>query len=665
MSFAHLNLNPLVFKALEACGYQQPTEVQSRSIPDILQGKDLIASAQTGTGKTAAFVLPTLHQLTLSKPNPKPRALILTPTRELADQIMNAATKYGKFLNLKVISLIGGMPYHPQLKKLARSVDIIVATPGRLMDHMENKKVDLSQVEILILDEADRMFDMGFIDDVKHIASKTSSKRQTLLFSATFNERLSKTTAGLLKNPVRIDLSEKNIAPTQIKNELYYADSSQHKNKLFFHLLNNEKIYKAIIFSSTKVQADRMAKQMQDQGFAAAALHGDMKQNARTRTVSQLRDNRIQFLVATDVAARGIDISDISHVINYDLPKSSEDFVHRIGRTGRAGKSGHAISLAVPSEMRQIQSIERLMKHKFLLETIPGLEPQKLPVNQPSSTKKSRPSRGAPHKKKGSQFQSREGGRGERNKTKPRFAREDSRDHREGSHGERSKSKPRFAREDSRDQREGGRGERSKSKPRFAREDSRDHHEGGRSERNKGKPRFAREDSRDHREGGRSERNQSKPRFAREDSRDYRKKAKGSDHHESNRDDRSKSNSPTKKRFGESKSRFARSHESEYSPKKTETYESKPKHEKKARFARSEGDSRFEPKASRGRSTERTAKRNQTSDRDYSYSSTSKPKKKTASSRPFEKSSEFKKTKGARPFTKGKPVVKKRRPADR
>jgi len=412
MTFAQMNLNPLVFKAITACGYTTPTPIQARSIPDILNGRDLVASAQTGTGKTAAFVLPALHLLSLAKSTARSRILILTPTRELATQITQAASKYGKFLNFNIVSLVGGMPYRQQLRELSRPVDIIVATPGRLLDHMANHKLNLSGIEMLVLDEADRMLDMGFIDDVKEIAKATPNSRQTLLFSATVDDKLSTVIRHLLKDPVRIDLSTEIMAPTLITQEVYLADNLQHKTRLLQHFLDNGNIYKAIIFSATKVNADNLTRQLRDQGYEAAALHGDLKQNVRNKTIEQLRRGKIQFLVATDVAARGIDINDITHVINYDLPKFSEDYVHRIGRTGRAGKTGIAISLALPLDARHLQKIERYIGQKLPLSTVPGLEPTKrmntsaaaAPQRQRHGGKSSRPNdtQGSGYKRKGS-----------------------------------------------------------------------------------------------------------------------------------------------------------------------------------------------------------------------------------------------------------------------
>lgn len=368
MSFEKLHLDPKILKAIQACGYTEATPVQQQAIPLILAKKDLMVSAQTGTGKTAAFVLPALHHLLNQKKTTKKiNMLILTPTRELANQITKAVQTYGKFLNFKIVNLVGGMPYHHQIRDLARGVEIVVATPGRLLDHLEKKRLQLSDVNMLVLDEADRMLDMGFIEDVKQIIKLTPAHRQTLLFSATLDDRLVKHVRHMVKDPVRIDLSNKNITVPQIKQELYRAKNSQHKTRLLKHFLNDTNIFKAIIFSATKINADQLAGELCDQGFAAAALHGDLKQNVRNRTIEQLRYGKIQFLVATDVAARGIDIQDVTHVINYDLPKFCEDYVHRIGRTGRAGKTGTAISFVLPTDFRHIQRIERYMGTRLKL----------------------------------------------------------------------------------------------------------------------------------------------------------------------------------------------------------------------------------------------------------------------------------------------------------
>lgn len=399
LPFASFDLHPQILKALEVLKYTHSTPVQAACIPEILKNKDIIATAQTGTGKTAAFMLPILHKLALSsQKSNKARVLILAPTRELAMQINKAADQYGKFLRgngssgFAVVSLLGGMPYFPQIKSLSRPVDIIVATPGRLLDHMEEGRVDLSKIEVLVLDEADRMLDMGFQDDVKKIAKASSSEtRQTLLFSATTDDKVVTSIKNLLRNPEHIDLSSKLVAPKHIKQTLYMADSPQHKARLFQHLLANTSIYKAIIFSATKINTDRLARQLEQEGYAVSALHGGLKQNVRNRTIDQFH-RKGQLLVATDVAARGINVADISHVINYDLPKFCEDYVHRIGRTGRAGKSGIAISLGLPSDDRTIMRIERYVGQKFERAVIEGMEPSKQFRSEPLDSRRKKPS---------------------------------------------------------------------------------------------------------------------------------------------------------------------------------------------------------------------------------------------------------------------------------
>lgn len=377
MSFEKLNLSQPILNALHKCGYTKPTPIQQQAIPRVLAGKDVIATAQTGTGKTAAFVLPILQYLLSSPKQALPRVLILTPTRELANQITDAVTKYGTQSAVKVVSILGGMPYQTQLRQLSRPVDILVATPGRLLDYINRNSVNLSSVRMLVLDEADRMLDMGFIDDVKRIAQcVTASKRQTLLFTATLNQRVIKLAQGLLRSPEQITVAGESVALESIEQRIYITDDKNHKDRLLEHLLNAENIYKAIIFSATKHQADKLARQLYEQGYAAGALHGDMNQGQRNRTLIQFRTDKIQLLVATDVAARGIDINDLTHVINYDIPKVAEDYVHRIGRTGRAGKSGIAISFVLSSENMQLKRIERFMDSTIGQFRIEGLEPK-------------------------------------------------------------------------------------------------------------------------------------------------------------------------------------------------------------------------------------------------------------------------------------------------
>lgn len=380
-TFSEFNLHADINKAIAICGYTTPTPIQAKTIPSVMEGKDVVASAQTGTGKTAAFVLPALNRLKTAGPSKKTRILILTPTRELASQITKAAMQYGKFLRFNIVNLVGGMPYPQQIRELSRGADIIVATPGRLLDHMESKRVDLSNIEMLVLDEADRMLDMGFIEDVEYIAKLTPENRQTLMFSATVDKQLTTVVRHLLKNPVRIDLSTDKMSVPQIDQQLYKANNMQHKTRMLRHFLNDENIFKAIIFTATKINADKLSDQLRDDGYAAAALHGDLRQNVRNRTVEQLRSGKIQYLVATDVAARGIDIADVTHVFNYDMPRFCEDYVHRIGRTGRAGKSGVAISFASATDAQHVKRIEKFIGQR--LRMMPPLSMADLPRETP------------------------------------------------------------------------------------------------------------------------------------------------------------------------------------------------------------------------------------------------------------------------------------------
>lgn len=380
MSFEQLQLDPLILKAIAEAGYSDPTPIQAQAIPEVLNGADLLASAQTGTGKTAAFMLPALQRLT--KPSAVrsrgPRVLVLTPTRELALQVTDAAAKYGKYLRYaKAAAILGGMPYPVQNRILSQPLDILVATPGRLIDHLQRGRVDFSRLEILILDEADRMLDMGFVDDVELIAAATPPSRQTLMFSATFEGSIAKLAQRLLKTPKRIEIASQQARHENIEQRLHYADDLAHKNQLLEYVLNGAEVKQAIVFTATKRDADQVAGDLYAQGHAAAALHGDMNQGARNRTLTRLRRGAIRVLVATDVAARGIDVTGITHVINYDLPKFPEDYVHRIGRTGRAGASGIAISFASHQDRIHLKRIERFTGQSIQAHVIPGLEPKR------------------------------------------------------------------------------------------------------------------------------------------------------------------------------------------------------------------------------------------------------------------------------------------------
>ncbi|MBW1675478.1 MAG: DEAD/DEAH box helicase [Deltaproteobacteria bacterium] len=377
MSFENLQLASPILKAVDECGYTAPTPIQVQSIPKVLAGQDLIASAQTGTGKTAAFVLPSLQRLSTPCPGRKrsPRALVLTPTRELAEQITQSARVYGKYLRVKSTTIVGGMPYHKQLMALSQSPDLVIATPGRLLDHLERGRINLSGLELLVLDEADRMLDMGFIQDVEKIAHSAPPQRQTLLFAATLNNTIIKLARRILKHPERVEIAAQKTTHEHIEQRLHVADNLKHKHRMLKHLIADPDMTKAIIFSATKRDADNLARELYAQGHAAAALHGDMNQSARNRTMSNMRRGKIRLLVATDVAARGIDVAGISHIINFDLPKCAEDYVHRIGRTGRAGASGIAISFASSKEFDELCRIERYIGETLPKHVIPGLEP--------------------------------------------------------------------------------------------------------------------------------------------------------------------------------------------------------------------------------------------------------------------------------------------------
>ena len=381
MTFEKLALHPSILKAIAESGYTTPTPVQAQAIPEALAGHDLMASAQTGTGKTAAFVLPSLQRLSTpsTKTSRGPRVLVLTPTRELATQVTDAAMKYGKHLRFRIGSIVGGMPYPPQMRLLSQPLDILVATPGRLLDHMERGRIDYSRLEVLVLDEADRMLDMGFIHAVEQIAAATPSSRQTLLFSATLEGSIAKLAKRLLKNPKLIQISSAQERHENIEQRLHHVDDGAHKHRLLTHLLAGSDMEKAIVFTATKRGADRLAKTLHAKGHPAAALHGDMNQNQRNRAIKNLRSGVVRLVVATDVAARGIDVSGISHVINFDMPKNAEDYVHRIGRTGRAGAKGIAISFASPSEYGQVRDIERYTQHAIPAHIVAGLEPTTAP----------------------------------------------------------------------------------------------------------------------------------------------------------------------------------------------------------------------------------------------------------------------------------------------
>ncbi|HTN65133.1 MAG TPA: DEAD/DEAH box helicase [Burkholderiaceae bacterium] len=403
MTFESLGLHASVIKALTEAGYTKPTTVQEQAIPSAIEGRDLLVSSQTGSGKTAAFMLPALHKFAAAEtvvapgktPNQEaqsargrgerprfrpaqPKMLVLTPTRELALQVTNATAKYGSYLRrIKAISILGGMPYPKQMQLLAKNPEILVATPGRLIDHMESGKIDFSQLQILVLDEADRMLDMGFIDDIEKIVDATPETRQTMLFSATLDGVVGNMAKRITNNPMVIQIAGSATKHENIQQRVHFVDDLSHKNRLLDHLLRDVTMDQAVVFTATKRDADTIADRLNIAGFAAAALHGDMHQGARNRTLDSLRRGQVRVLVATDVAARGIDVPTITHVFNYDLPKFPEDYVHRIGRTGRAGRNGIAVSLVNHAEGMNVKRIERFTKQLIPVDIIEGFEPKK------------------------------------------------------------------------------------------------------------------------------------------------------------------------------------------------------------------------------------------------------------------------------------------------
>jgi superfamily II DNA/RNA helicase len=401
MTFEELQLHPAILKALEACGYSEPTPIQAQAIPMAMAGHDLIATAQTGTGKTAAFVLPAMQRLHTpsTAPGRGPRMLILTPTRELATQITDSIRMYGKFMRVKSCAILGGMPYREQLRLLSQPVDIVIATPGRLIDHLENRRIDLRRLEMLILDEADRMLDMGFTEDVDKVAAAAPANRQTLMFTATMDNTMARLAQRLLNNPERITVAGKKTTLDNIEQRLHVADDFHHKNRLLQHFISDTTLTKAIIFSATKRDADALAQELHAQGHRVAALHGDMSQGARNRTITDMRRGKVRLLVATDVAARGLDVTGISHVINFDLPKFAEDYVHRIGRTGRAGASGVAISFASLNEQNYLDRIERFIGQSLPQHVVPGLEPTRGLRPKSTASRGPRPATSGPGRK--------------------------------------------------------------------------------------------------------------------------------------------------------------------------------------------------------------------------------------------------------------------------
>ena len=393
-SFDELGLRPEILRAVAESGYTTPTPIQAQAIPEILAGRDIMGGAQTGTGKTAGFGLPILHKLApQANASPSParhsvRALILAPTRELAIQVEEAIREYGKHTNLRSTCVYGGVDIKQQLAIVRGGVEILVATPGRLLDHLEQKSVNLGQVEIFVLDEADRMLDMGFIPDIKRIMRLLPAKRQNLLFSATFSNEIRKLADELLNKPQLIEVARRNTAAETVAQSAHKV-AQEAKRALLVHLVTSRNVWQVLCFVRTKHGASRLARQLEREGLAASAIHGDKTQAARLEALSQFKDGKLQVLVATDVAARGLDIDDLPLVVNYELPHVPEDYIHRIGRTGRAGASGEAISFVAPEEQKYLVEIEKLLKKTIAIANVEGFDPAA--VKEP---KRERPAHG-------------------------------------------------------------------------------------------------------------------------------------------------------------------------------------------------------------------------------------------------------------------------------
>lgn len=402
MLFSELGLMAELQRAVAEQGYDTPTPIQQQAIPAVLAGHDLMATAQTGTGKTAGFTLPILHRL-ISGPNDrltrvakKPRVLVLTPTRELAIQVEESVQTYGKHLPINSLAVFGGVGINPQIAGLRRGVDILVATPGRLLDHVQQRTVDLSAIEIFVLDEADRMLDMGFIRDIRKIIALLPKQRQNLLFSATFSPEIRELAGGLLHQPVSIDVAPRNTATETVTQKVIETDREKKKD-LLCHLFQTHGWHQVLVFARTKHGADALARTLDKAGIKAAAIHGDKSQGARTRVLSEFKEGKLVALVATDIAARGIDIDALPYVINYELPNVPEDYVHRIGRTGRAGMTGEAVSLVCHDERVQLKDIEKLIKRTLERVVIAGFEQSAVgkpkPVQPPRGQRKPQASR--------------------------------------------------------------------------------------------------------------------------------------------------------------------------------------------------------------------------------------------------------------------------------
>jgi ATP-dependent RNA helicase RhlE len=417
MLFNQLGLSAELLRAVEKQGYKEATPIQREAIPHILEGRDILASAQTGTGKTAGFTLPLLQNLQPYQTKKRRiRALILVPTRELAAQVNESVGLYGANLPVRSLQIYGGVSIKPQITRLREGVDIVVATPGRLLDHVQQRTIDLSSVEILVLDEADRMLDMGFIRDIRKVLKLLPKERQNLLFSATFSKEIRGLAANLLDNPAEIAVAPRNTTAEKVSQLVYPVDKAR-KRELLSHRIGKENWRQVLVFTRTKHGANRLAEQLCDDGITAAAIHGNKSQGARTRALSDFKANKVRVLVATDIAARGLDIDKLPHVVNYELPHVPEDYVHRIGRTARAGMDGHAISLVCVDEKKLLSDIERLLKRDIEKEVVPGFEPD--PRIRAEPITKGRSQRNKPHAKK-SQGKKAHGNKARRNNSQRR-----------------------------------------------------------------------------------------------------------------------------------------------------------------------------------------------------------------------------------------------------
>jgi ATP-dependent RNA helicase RhlE len=400
-TFDSLGLTPELLRALKDQGHETPTPIQNSVIPAFLKGQDIVAGAQTGTGKTGGFALPILQKLQAlhkrqeeekKQTQRKPKALILTPTRELADQVGQSISKYGKYTDARCITIFGGVNMHGQIKKIQRGADIIIATPGRLLDHVRRRNINLSTIEMLVLDEADRMLDMGFIDDIRHILKQLANNRQNAMFSATYSSKIKALANELLKNPQVIEVSRQNTVPKTVTQIVYPVDQNG-KRALLSHIIGSQNLQKVLVFSRTKHGADRLTDQLNQDGLSAIAIHSNKSQGARSRALGDFRNGKCNILVATDVAARGLDIKELPHVINFDLPDSPEDYLHRIGRTGRANNNGTAVSLVGNHERRQLRNIEELLKDTIRQEVIAGFGTALAPSSKYKGKSKPRPHR--------------------------------------------------------------------------------------------------------------------------------------------------------------------------------------------------------------------------------------------------------------------------------